>query len=94
MVAYAYCAYDNKGNLFVDGFSYPGASGDFLFAELPKKGAKLKMITLNPTVFNAGGVQWDGKYVVVGDLSHPMLYRYTIKGSQGTLTGTTSLQFP
>jgi len=49
------------------------------------------LIDLNPTVFNAGGVQWDGEYIVVGDLSHPNLYRYAVKGDRGTLASTTHL---
>jgi hypothetical protein len=93
-ISFAYCGFDDKGNLFVDGFSYPGNSGDFLFGELLKGGTALKVIKLAPTVFNAGGVQWDGSYIVVGDRSHPRLYRYTIKGDRGTLVSTTHLDFP
>jgi hypothetical protein len=88
---YWFCGYDDKGNLFIDGVAYPGGTGDFAFAEIPKGGNALKLITLNRYVGWPGGVQWDGKHVVVGDQYAPAVYRFSIHGHQGTLVGTTPM---
>ncbi len=80
---------DNADNLYVDG-QY-GSGDNFAFAELPKGGTSLKSITLNQTFVNAGAVQWDGKYVAVGDDGAQKIYQFTISGSTGTLEGTTNL---
>jgi len=61
-----FCGYDPKGNLYADGTS-AGEEG-FFFAELPKGKKTLKNITLTGgTIYYPGMVQWDGKYVAVGD---------------------------
>jgi hypothetical protein len=86
---FAYCGYDAAGNLYVDG-TYGGGE-DFAFVELPKGSSKLEMITLNQTFQSPGIVQWDGKYITVGDNQLENIYRFVISGSEGTLVGTTSL---
>lgn len=86
---YFFCGYDDKGNLFVDGQSYPGASGDFLLAELPKGGNALKTVEITQYIGWPGAVQWDGKHVSVQDFSTPVMYRFEISGSQATKVGTT-----
>jgi hypothetical protein len=84
---YYYCGYDNKGNLFVDGWS---AGSSFAFVELPKNGNKFKTITLNHSISYPGGVQWDGNHVAVGD-QYGAIYQFDVKGSQGTEVGSTPL---
>lgn len=86
--AYAYCVYDDKGNLFVDG--YDASYSLFEFAELRHGGHSLTSVDLGYSG-SAGGLQWDGRYVVVGQQLSPTLYRYSIGGSKGTLEGTTPL---
>jgi hypothetical protein len=88
---YYFCGYDNEGNLFVDGQSYPGASGDFLLAELPKGGSALKTVTVNQEIVWPGEVQWDGKHITVQDQGAPVIYQFAIYGSQATKIGTTDL---
>ncbi len=61
---YYYCSYDNRGNLYADGETYGSVFG---LGELPKGGKKLKFITIDQTIYLPGGVQWDGKYLAVGD---------------------------
>jgi hypothetical protein len=85
---YYHCGYDNKGNLFVDGIT---SSSAFVFAELPKGGTALKTITLNQSIGFPNQVQWDGKYITVGDETTPAIYQFTIMGSEGDKVGTTSL---
>ena len=82
------CGYDDKGNLFVNGLTQASTTG---FAELPKGGKKLVNITLDQNIVAAGGVQWDGKYVAVGDEASDTIYRFSISGKKGTTAGTAAL---
>jgi len=86
-----YCGYDEKGNLYVDGSFYIYPFDIFGFAELPAGGAEFTNITLNQSIGEAGGVQWDGRYVVIGDASASVLYEFAISGSGGTEVGSTTL---
>lgn len=61
---YYYCAYDNHGNLFADGETYGSVFG---LGELHPGGKKLKFVPVDQTIYLPGGVQWDGKYLAVGD---------------------------
>jgi hypothetical protein len=87
---YAYCAYDDAGNLFVDG-KYPGGYEEPKFAELPHNGKSLLTLTLNYEIGWLSGLQWDGKYLAVGQGVKPYIYRFTIGGTNGTLVGSTPL---
>jgi hypothetical protein len=82
------CSYDNAGNFFVDGL---GAGSAFELAELPKGGKKLVNLTVNQTIDNAGGVQWDGKYLAIGDQTTNVIYRFAISGSTGKEVSATTL---
>jgi hypothetical protein len=89
-----FCGYDNKGNLFVDG--EPSTGSGFAFAELPKGKKTLINITLNQSIDNPGGVQWDGKYIAVGDAGDGYqggspIYQFSIAGSSGTEIGSAPL---
>ncbi len=92
---YYYCGYDNQGNLYVDGLSY--GSSKFGFAELPRGGNAFTDIALNETIYLPGGVQWDGKYMAVGDqvaVKHgftSVIYQFSISGTTGTEVGLTLL---
>jgi hypothetical protein len=84
-----FCSYDDKGNLFVDGL--PSPTGGFVLAELPKGSNALKTIAVNATIAFAGGVQWDGSHIAVGDQANPVIYQLSISGSKGTEVGSTPL---
>jgi hypothetical protein len=86
---FIFCGYDPVGNLYVDGEA--SNENKFLFAELPKGGSSVENITLNQSFEYAGAVQWDGKYVAVGDDEAQKIYQFTISGSAGTLEGSTDL---
>jgi hypothetical protein len=81
--------YDNKGNLFVDGFNGNYA---FTLVELPKGSNSFETITLYQTIEFPGGVQWDGRYLAVEDQQTSNVYQFAISGTNGTLKGTTTLQ--
>ena len=83
---FRFCGYDDKGNLFADGAT---TSSEFAFAELRKGGSTLTNIALQQKVEWPGGVQWDGKYVAVGDTDAGILYR--TNGAGGKVKGSTTL---
>jgi len=81
--------YDNAGNLFVDG---EGAGfSPFEFSELRKGKNTFTPIALNQSFELAGGVQWDGTHIAVGDVRDSAIYEFAINGAVGTETGTTPL---
>lgn len=82
------CAFDNGGNLFVDG---DAESGQLQFAELPSGGQTFTTITLNQTFHGSGGVQWLGDSVLIGDSSDGAVYRFRISGDTGTEIGATTV---
>jgi hypothetical protein len=84
------CAYDAKGNLFINGMTRLG-SGNFIFPELHKGGSKLKIVKLNQYIGYPGAIQWDGKYIAVGDQTAPAIYQFAINGREGSKVGTTLL---
>lgn len=85
--------YDNHGNIFTDGIVN---SGDFTFQELAKGSKSFAFVRLSkPAGPNPGSVQWDGKYVVVGNgyLSEgPVLYRVRVSSNGGKVVQSVHLQ--
>jgi hypothetical protein len=90
--SYFSCAYDDKGDLFVDGAD---KRKHVEFAELVHGGKSLTAIKLRKLpakILIAGGVQWDGKYIAIGSqLSPAAIYQIRVTGSTGTVVGTTPL---
>jgi hypothetical protein len=86
----SFCGYDNKNNLFVDGIT---EGGSFELAELPKGASAFTTIRLKQNISAPGQVQWDGKYLAVGDagVSPSIIYQFSISGSSGTAVGSTTL---
>jgi len=87
---YAYCTYDNADDLFVDG-KYPGGYETPIVAELPHGGKSLLTLNLNDEIGWLSGVQWDKKYLAVGQAIKPYILRFRISGTTGTLVGSTPL---
>jgi len=93
--AYYYCSYDNKGDLFVDGYSQPG-SGHTILARLPQGGQTLQMVDLKQTIQWPGEVQWVGKHLTVEDdggvsESNGAIYEFSIAGSHAHETDVIAL---
>ncbi len=63
--AYQFCAYDSKGNLFIDGL-HTLKSG-FEFAELPHGGNHFENLNLGAEIKFAGALLWDGKDIALAD---------------------------
>ena len=88
MVLYNACAYDNDGNLYLDGTD----SGSALeFAELPKGSGDFTDITLDQPFQKPGSVFWDGKYLAVGSSNAGTIYRFKVSGATGTMVGKSVL---
>lgn len=86
-----YCGYDDSGNLFVDGLSYQGLDDLFQLAQLPRGKRNFEVISINQTVDSPGQVQWDGKYLAVGDAEQHLIYRVNVTGTSGVVEKTVQL---
>ena len=85
MTNYRFCGYDSNGNLFVDGVNDSSA---FVLAELPKGSGSFTNIDFTQKIEWPGGVQWDGKFIAVGDTDTGTIYR---TNAAGTVKGSTQL---
>jgi hypothetical protein len=90
------CAYDAKGDLFVDGYHLK--SGDrFGLAELPYGGARFVRVAVMAALGLPGNIQWDGSDLAVGDFASPgTIYRLKIEQRKkvATLAATVTLNGP
>jgi hypothetical protein len=82
------CAYDDSGNLFVDGLDHNLRSG---FGELSKGSTAFVTIALPSRIKLYGPLAWDGRFVTIVDGSTGFLYRLKVAGSRATAPGTTKL---
>jgi hypothetical protein len=85
---YWYLGYDDKGNLYTDGFS-SGSAMSLAVLRRGKRNFQPINIQSNPFWY-PGGVQWDGKYLAVGNQYGP-IYQYKIRGTTATLANTITL---
>ncbi|MBV8531680.1 MAG: hypothetical protein JO104_10215 [Candidatus Eremiobacteraeota bacterium] len=72
-----FCTYDDRGNLFVDGYK----SNKFAIAELPANGNALADIAFKKNIQTAYQIQWDGKYLAVQTRVDPVIYQIQVSGS-------------
>ncbi|HKU81551.1 MAG TPA: hypothetical protein VJP76_05210 [Candidatus Tumulicola sp.] len=88
-----FCAYDDKGNLFLDGRDKANGNA-FLFYELRHGARSFVHLKLDQTIKMPGQVQWDGSSIAVADagVSPTPVYRFAISKANGRLTGTTRLR--
>jgi hypothetical protein len=88
MYQYYSVAYDDAGNLFVDGINTHKA---LKLAQMPKGGTKFEKLTVNQHIRVPGNVQWDGTYLALGDRANGTIYRFAIAGNGGTEIGSAHL---
>src|SRR5580698_668462 len=89
-----FCSYDDKGNLFVDGYPSNNTLYGVQLAELPHGTSAFSNISVNQTIVTAGGVQWDGKYLAIADENGPgngVVYQFAINGSVATKVTSSTL---
>ena len=84
MDAMYYCAYDDSGNLFVDGQYIDNP----ILAELPYGSSSFSTITLDKNIRRPGSMQWMGAYLALGT-SKEIVYHVQVSGSSGTIVGKT-----
>jgi hypothetical protein len=72
-----FCGYDRSGNLFADAWD---RYGKLILVELAKGGKTLEIFDLGESFQNPGGVEWDGKYVAVGNRGAGLIYRTSETG--------------
>jgi DNA-binding beta-propeller fold protein YncE len=89
--SYAFCAYDDAGDLYVDGIPAKGYGYDFELAELEHGGKSLKAVSLEYGTSWNGALQWDRNYLTVGQPVPPHILRYTMSAGYGTYAGSTTL---
>ncbi|HEV3091717.1 MAG TPA: hypothetical protein VGX91_09820 [Candidatus Cybelea sp.] len=87
----SFCAYDNRGNLFVDG-EYGNSSGSPLFAELLHGTKTFVTLKLDHQFSTPGPMQWDGTYLDIADQRDTTIYRFAISGPKGTTKAAVRLQ--
>jgi len=73
-----FCSYDASGNLFSDVWD---RYGKLTLAELPRGDKTINLFKLHQDFQNPGGIQWDGKYLAVGNRGASVIYRLTKTGS-------------
>lgn len=91
---WSYCAYDDSGNLAIQGIARDGPGGDeiVVFAELENGHKKLIPVNISTTDATGAGIQWDGKYFLVGYNYDNTMHRYSIQNGQATEIGQIQLQ--
>ena len=80
--------YDARGNLFVNG--YADSKLKPALAELPKKGARFKLLSFSNKLANAGlgALRWDGTYLAMHETGYVnVIYRYRASGTTAKLEG-------
>jgi hypothetical protein len=102
MVNFGFCAYDDKGNLFLDGYYDYEAR----ISELPKGQSQFRLFYNSPPELNDfGPLQWDGKHMTLEGgyftSGHSRkrrrgsaIYRLSLSGSSLGIVGTTDLDTP
>lgn len=84
----SWCAYDDKGNLFVDGEDYSTRKSSL--AELPKGAASFKKVSLGISLGGPpGNLLWDGKYITA--VAGNVIYRLSISDFKARVVGSTTL---
>jgi hypothetical protein len=89
-----FATYDDKGNLYANGVN---SSLAYRLAELHKNSRTLTPIAFDQRIVQATNIQWDGKYLAVGDgggvvgTSTPVIYHVKVAHSTGKVVGATAL---
>ncbi len=96
-----FCSYDGSGNLYIDGDrgTHQGFEPSAMLW-LSYGGTKLQRFNLEgrrrTAIYSAGGIQWDGKSLVVGQATKydNELYRFSDSGRFGKITKKITLTAP
>lgn len=83
-----FCTYDDSGNLFVDGIAQKG----FALAELRTGQSQFVQLKVDQPIYFPGGVEWDGRYLAVGDQDEGTVYQFSVADRRASLKGTIRLE--
>lgn len=89
-----FVTYDENGNLYANGVD---SSLAYRLAELRKGANTLTPIAFKQRIVQASNIQWNGKYLAVGDgggvvgTGTPVIYHVNVAHSIGKVVGATSL---
>src|ERR1700729_2209616 len=83
-----HCAYDDKGDLFVDQISTRPHN---YIGELAKGKTTFRNYLLDGRIAHSGGIQFDGQRVAIEDLKSLVVYRLSFSGNDAIVVGTTPL---
>lgn len=83
-----YCAYDDNGDLFVDGYN----GSQFGLAELPSGAHQFIGISLKKNIASAAQIQWDGTNLALERRDGPVIYHLAISRSRAQIVGQTRLE--
>lgn len=93
------CVYDDKGNLFLDG--YRNNKGKPALTELPKGTNKFVEMEIDAPIYGEGQLQWDGSYLTAlayvppkARVNKPEIFQLAIKGTRAIKVGATPLNKP
>jgi hypothetical protein len=86
MNVYLYCTYDGQGNLFANGAR--NLKKGSVLAELPQGGSTMQTVKMDEKFERAGGLQWDGQYVAIGDSLKHVVYEMSVAGGLATTVST------
>jgi hypothetical protein len=86
---YWFPAYDDAGDLFVDGLNEQGTS--VALAELPAGAHRFHTVTLDQEIAYPGGIYWDGRYLAMGDQRAGAVYEFAISNFTARLEKTTNV---
>jgi hypothetical protein len=91
IIDYAFCGYDDDGNLFING---QGSGYAMYFAELPKGSSGFTNLLFSKYInfLDMGQIQWDGSHITVEDFSTYAIYRVQVSGSNAKVVGVTHLR--
>lgn len=82
------CGYDDKGNLFVNGYD----GQHYGLAELANGASDFAVLSVDDSVGPPGQVQWDGKYITWQSPRPLRISRLAISGSNATIVGQTKFR--
>jgi hypothetical protein len=91
--AYFHCGYDDSGNLFVGSLD---GNWHFMLLKMRKGSTDFVKLTLRKLPYEfeyTGGVKWDGRNVAIDDEYRSTIYQVEVKGSVGTVVGSTRLAY-
>lgn len=99
-----FCAYDGKGDLFVNGeqlIEQPHTKWVPLLSELPKTSRKFIDIKLDAPIDYEGNIDWDGSHLAAlayipphARVRKPVIFQFDINGGIGKKVGVTPLDKP